>query len=463
MAVRQYVGARYVPMFYENSLGTAEWQQGVAYDPLTIVTLNGNSFTSKKAVPANIGQPNLNPEYWASTGIYNAQIDEYREETAAALQTAQAAGTAAANAQTSANNAQSAADAAQSSADDAQDNVDALEQLTNYYNKYFMLIGDSYANRDNSWEERFKDAMGLTEGTNCFSSRVSGTGFTPAGALSWLNIITGMASGMSAEVKGKITDILVIGGANDRTADESTIVSAINDFYTYAHTQFPNAKIYLGMVGWSGLCDQMSNMLKALRAYKHACESGKCIYLNGVEYALHNLAYLEDDYHPNADGRQALARAIISAWKEGRADISGVSNIVVYPDSVFNDTVFDMTGGGNSNRIWSGIDGESSWIKFERISAAVSSNAAAPATWYTLADLTGYGYVMGDTTGRTYSCSGFLRAVSGGAWIMAPYEVRVMNHQLQIRFTNVENKIPTIYQFFAGGLQLFFNSMNQRY
>lgn len=88
MAVRQYIGARYVPRFYENSLGTAEWQPNVAYEPLTIVTYNGNSYTSKKDVPANIGDPSNNPTYWASTGIYNQQIDEYREETAQALATA---------------------------------------------------------------------------------------------------------------------------------------------------------------------------------------------------------------------------------------------------------------------------------------------------------------------------------------------------------------------------------------
>lgn len=83
MAVRQYIGARYVPQFYENSDRTSEWEEGVAYEPLTIVTLNGNSYTSKKAVPANIGAPGQNPAYWVSTGIFNEQIEEYRQEVAA--------------------------------------------------------------------------------------------------------------------------------------------------------------------------------------------------------------------------------------------------------------------------------------------------------------------------------------------------------------------------------------------
>ena len=80
MATRQYIGARYVPKFYENSDGTTEWRSGVAFEALTIVTYNGNSFTSKKTVPPEIGIPSENPDYWASTGIYNAQVEELRQE-----------------------------------------------------------------------------------------------------------------------------------------------------------------------------------------------------------------------------------------------------------------------------------------------------------------------------------------------------------------------------------------------
>lgn len=74
--VRQYIGARYVPKFYKNSSGTAEWRSGVIYEPLTIVTYNGNSYTSKKAVPAEIGDPSANSEYWVATGIFNEQLND---------------------------------------------------------------------------------------------------------------------------------------------------------------------------------------------------------------------------------------------------------------------------------------------------------------------------------------------------------------------------------------------------
>ena len=78
MSVRQYIGARYVPKFFDWD-GSPEWRSGVAYEALTIVTRNGNSYTSKIPVPSNIGAPESNPEYWVSTGVYNAQIESYRE------------------------------------------------------------------------------------------------------------------------------------------------------------------------------------------------------------------------------------------------------------------------------------------------------------------------------------------------------------------------------------------------
>ena len=76
MAVRQYIGARYVIKVYENSLdpSSAEWESGVTYEPLTMVTYNNSSYLSKKDVPGSIGNPAANPSYWVLTGAYNGQI-----------------------------------------------------------------------------------------------------------------------------------------------------------------------------------------------------------------------------------------------------------------------------------------------------------------------------------------------------------------------------------------------------
>lgn len=77
---RQYVGARYVPKLM------GEWNKALQYEPLSIVTHLGNSFTSKVPVPANIDITNT--DYWVNTGNYNAQVEAYRKETLEAKQLA---------------------------------------------------------------------------------------------------------------------------------------------------------------------------------------------------------------------------------------------------------------------------------------------------------------------------------------------------------------------------------------
>lgn len=67
-----YIGARYVPIF------DGEWDGSKMYEPLMIVTYQGNSYTSRTYVP--VGVPVTNETYWANTGNYNAQIEAYREE-----------------------------------------------------------------------------------------------------------------------------------------------------------------------------------------------------------------------------------------------------------------------------------------------------------------------------------------------------------------------------------------------
>lgn len=81
MAVTQYIGARYVPIFFTNPDDNSnDWKSGIVYDPLTIVTYLNQSYTSKIPVPASVGNPADNPQYWVLTGAYNAQVEQYRQE-----------------------------------------------------------------------------------------------------------------------------------------------------------------------------------------------------------------------------------------------------------------------------------------------------------------------------------------------------------------------------------------------
>lgn len=72
--VTQYIGARYVPLFADP----LDWSANNEYEPLTIVTNQGNSYTSRQFVPKGVEL--TNEQFWVETGNYNAQIEQYRQE-----------------------------------------------------------------------------------------------------------------------------------------------------------------------------------------------------------------------------------------------------------------------------------------------------------------------------------------------------------------------------------------------
>lgn len=72
MSVREYVGARYVPIV------VGEWDSTRTYEPLMVVTYQGNSYTSRQYVPTGIEI--TNEAFWVQTGNYNAQVEQYRKE-----------------------------------------------------------------------------------------------------------------------------------------------------------------------------------------------------------------------------------------------------------------------------------------------------------------------------------------------------------------------------------------------
>ena len=70
----QYIGSRYVPIFADP----IEWDNHSSYESLTIVTHAGESYTSKCNVGPGVDITNT--RYWAKTGAYNAQVEQYKNE-----------------------------------------------------------------------------------------------------------------------------------------------------------------------------------------------------------------------------------------------------------------------------------------------------------------------------------------------------------------------------------------------
>lgn len=78
MSVRQYIGARYVPLYI------GAWDKTLAYEPLSVVSYQGNSYTSRQAVPPNVEITDT--RFWLISAEYNAQVEQYRQEVLSIMQ-----------------------------------------------------------------------------------------------------------------------------------------------------------------------------------------------------------------------------------------------------------------------------------------------------------------------------------------------------------------------------------------
>lgn len=300
MAVRQYIGARYVPLY------AGEWDATKNYEPLTVVTdANGNSFTSLKDVPA--GTALTDRSYWIQTSSFSAAVDSLQRRVGSLEFDVSDMDTRIINI-----------------GDDVSDmNIKVLRQNT-VKNRTFIIIGDSYADQAGEWAELLSTVLTENGGTVAANLSYTGIGFTVGrdgasgqnGALLQLQTFSGDAA--------DVTDIVVAMGLNDSMYDTSAAASAIDgaisNFCSYAKQTFPNAKIWIGYVG-GALSDSsilsgrtLSRREMAIYRYKQCSRYG-ATYLSNVELALHgsSLNYSSDHLHPSEYGASNIALALFDA------------------------------------------------------------------------------------------------------------------------------------------------------
>ena len=307
MAIREYIGARYVPRFmgpYDNTQ---------IYDALDVVDNGmGTSYIAKKTVPANT--PLTNTEYWfvygASSGaILNLQqqIDDMQDG--------------------------SISGSLQDQINDMNDPEipTSLKHEINYiYNTTMMeipsrgwlFLGDSYdtINGDgNSWIDKCADYLSIPQ--NKYVKRsLGGTGFAPPDASkSFVNFL----SANPVPDPDMITDIVICSGANDTNSSSWEAVKAgMQAFDIYVRGIYPNLRnIYIGFIGWVQSVTYRNYCINGARAYYTGALANRWHYLSGVENILKNTALILDgisDYaHPNPTGVGFLAMGIANALATG--------------------------------------------------------------------------------------------------------------------------------------------------
>ena len=298
MSVRQYIGARYVTKIYENSLdpSSAEWEAGVTYEPLTMVTYLNSSYLSKKEVPGAIGDPASNPSYWVVTGAYNGQIL----------------------------NLQNQIDAINL----ILGNVTSSPNVKNMTNRKFVFVGDSYGTEPTPATSSIGEVINILGLSNDQYHNLSVSGATMS---DYINQVTGY----SYTDEDDITDVIVTGGINDCRDDgylNSTLPTTIPQLITAIKTKFTNAVIWAGFSGngyytsqiliHDGFNYENVNNIKYLWE-KYFAEDPKVIYMSNLDTWCRDL--YDTDYfdapsgglHPMRSGIETLSNKIANYLKGG--------------------------------------------------------------------------------------------------------------------------------------------------
>lgn len=349
--VREYIGARYVPVFADP----AEWDNTRGYEPLTIVLHQGNSFTSTQYVPTGVDIDNT--EYWLETGNWNAQIEAYREEVLRfdgritqnaddieANTTAIADEAAArASADTALQQLIESEETAREAADtelrsDLSAAIAAVNQqniLSLYKGKNCVWVGDSFTTgvgadpRTKRVSTVFCNAMGMTE----FNYGVGATGWIwgTTSNTPYITQVQNAYDAMTQEQRENTAMVVLPGTSTDVShgSNSKQIGAAATLCAKKASDLFPNAVIYVIPMIWDKalftytaydttveICDQIN---KAAIPRVKMDEDSYTWLLGRYEF------YTSDNVHPNNTGYAVWAAKMISSIL-GSANTAGYIN-----------------------------------------------------------------------------------------------------------------------------------------
>lgn len=304
----EYTGMRYVPVFADPP----EWSSANSYEPLEIVIHEGNSYTSKTFVP--VGIDISDPRYWALTGNYNAQVEQYRQEVLKF------------DGRINAN---------------AQAIVNLKGELLSQ--KHMVLIGDSYTNPavplGNTplwWEYVCKNLNVVAH-----NYAKGGAGYQVQGNLFSTQVAKAVAD---ASYDHKMVEYCVVyGGINDIGQISATMVQNV---YDALQKEFVNAKVVIALN--AGQKNQRNHSNNRRTLVRDMVQSGIDIFSTaGIELFIGTV----DSTHPSTQGNKALGAymtskiggigfSYVATAQDTIAPISG--SVLGDPFAIFENDVIKM-------------------------------------------------------------------------------------------------------------------------
>lgn len=374
MANLQYIGARYVPKIYKNSQdpSSCAWEENTAYEALELVIYNSVNYISRKPVPASVGNPYSNTDYWCSCGSVNAQVAQYMgivaqlaqdiddEETASRAYTDQEV----------AGGLSDAKDYTDGKISDVNDDissldsrVDALEAGSERTPK-LLLVGDSWAAGSGGisgkgWTYYFEAYTGI----DCEAIEQNGGGFYDVGnanadfpGVNFQGAITAKFNGSTEAERAAYTGVIYVGGINDKVESYTTVSNAVVNCLNYVKSLLPNAKqIVIPTRGTAGPSTYRER--HTFQAWQDGAGAAGIFAASHSLYWFYGRSTLEgssaDGYHLNDDGYKLCAKYIEAVYKGCDYAYIPFSGGQVYPEAEPGETV--ATGHVNVGRTADGV------------------------------------------------------------------------------------------------------------
>lgn len=136
------------------------------------------------------------------------------------------------------------------------------------------------------------------------------------------------------KITADLTDLIIVGGFNDREAEPSAIHAGIKRLYDAVIKDYPNCKISIGHFGWSSTPDSEvrdSMLTHSLVAYR-ACTTDGCAYMPNSEYTMHNYSlFTTDNVHPNTNGKAEIVKQIFEYLCTGTCDVHYPYRLITIP------------------------------------------------------------------------------------------------------------------------------------
>lgn len=318
-----------------------DWDISKQYTQWTIVSdpITHDGYLSLKPVPNNVEITNT--EYWLKIADYttglalvNARIDSV-EDDVEAIET------------DITDNIKPDIETIETDiTDNIKPDIDDLEYRMNLLSsRRIIIFGDSYfmptpIGGGNSVGYYLSGYLSDTNISFTINSQ-GGEGFAVSGSYNFLYDITNFVSPFNND---EVTDILFVGGYNDRNSSVSDIEDGMNTCFSACRIKYPNAKIHVGHFGWNSdvsSTERFKCLTYSLRAYRNACLHGASYMINS-EYTMHYYDLFVSpsiDYiHPNSDGCREIAKQIALYLTSGSCDVH-------YP---YKRCYYNYTGGGGT-------------------------------------------------------------------------------------------------------------------